>query len=313
MQDTRPVASTAFTLSGMLVLGVVDNTIPFLSGDTGLWLFHAMRSAMVVPMLVLAAALGLGVLRAQRPGPVVARNFFTGTALLIYFGCLAFLPIGIVVAGLFTAPIFVLLISVLFRGQKVGPFRWGAVVAGFGGVLLIVWPRDDTLNLLSFLPVVAGLFYAVGAVATRAWCEGEDALVMVMGYFLILGIYGLLGVLALTVWPQAAPAGPDGWLLRGWALPDGAVLFWTFVQALGSVVGVICLTRGYQLGEASFVAINEYALIVFASLFAWVIWGQVVGTAQIAGMALIVASGAVIALRSRAAQVTGPDPVRPEP
>ena len=136
---------------------------------------------------------------------------------------------------------------------------------------------------------------------------------MVMGYFLILGIYGLLGVLALTVWPQAAPAGPDGWLLRGWALPDGAVLFWTFVQALGSVVGVICLTRGYQLGEASFVAINEYALIVFASLFAWVIWGQVVGTAQIAGMALIVASGAVIALRSRAAQVTGPDPVRPEP
>lgn len=313
MQDTQPLRSTAFTLSGMLVLGLVDNTIPFLSSDTGLWLFHLLRSAMVVPLLVLAVVLGLGVLRARRPAAVLARNFFTGTALLIYFGCLAFLPIGVVVAGLFTAPIFVVLISVLVRRQKVGPFRWGAVMAGFAGVLLIVWPRGDGLSILSILPVVAGLFYAVGAVATRAWCEGEDALVMVLGYFLILGVYGALGVLALTIWPQAAPPGADGWLLRGWVVPDAGVLFWCFVQAFGSVVGVVCLTRGYQLGEASFVAINEYSLILFAAVFAWILWGQVVGPVEIAGMALIVASGAVIALRSRAAQVTAPDPVRPAP
>lgn len=313
MQETQPLRSTAYTLSGMLVLGFVDNTIPFLSAETGLWLFQALRSAMVVPLLALAALLGLGVLRARRPGPVLARNFFTATALLIYFGCLAFLPIGVVVAGLFTAPIFVLLISVLFRGQRVGPFRWVAVAVGFAGALLIVWPDEGGLTILSIFPVVAGLFYAVGAVATRAWCEGEDALVMVLGYFVILGIYGALGVLALTLWPQAAPSGPAGWLLRGWVLPDASVLFWTFVQALGSVLGVVCLTRGYQLGEASFVAINEYSLIVFAAVFAWFLWGQVVGPAEIAGMALIVGSGTVIALRSRAAQVVGPDPMRPEP
>jgi len=297
----------------MLVLGLVDNTIPLLSSDTGLWLFHLLRSMMVVPILAVAVALGLGVMRARNPGAVLARNFFTGTALLIYFGCLAFLPIGVVVAGLFTAPIFVLLISVLFRGQRVGPFRWVAVAAGFAGALLIVWPEEGGLSILSVLPVLAGMFYAVGAVATRAWCEGEDALAMVLGYFLILGLYGALGVLALTIWPQAAPAGADGWLLRGWVAPDAGVLFWCFVQAFGSVVGVVCLTRGYQLGEASFVAINEYSLIVFAALFAWILWGQVVGPVEIAGMALIVASGAVIALRSRAAQVTAPDPVRPAP
>lgn len=60
-------------------------------------------------------------------------------------------------------------------------------------------------------------------------------------------------------------------------------------------------------------AINEYSLIVFAAVFAWFLWGQVVGPAEIAGMALIVGSGTVIALRSRAAQVVGPDPERPEP
>ncbi|MBM1219982.1 DMT family transporter [Ponticoccus sp. SC2-23] len=313
MQDTQPLRSTAFTLSGMLILGFVDNTIPLLSADTGLWLFHALRSSMVVPLLALAALLGLGVLRARNPGAVLARNFFTATALLIYFGCLAFLPIGVVVAGLFTAPIFVLLISVLFRGQRVGPFRWFAVAAGFAGVLLIVWPDGGGLTILSIFPVVAGMFYAVGAVATRAWCEGEDALVMVLGYFLILGVYGALGVLGLTIWPQVAPPGPEGWLLRGWVAPDAGVLFWTFVQAFGSVVGVVCLTRGYQLGEASFVAINEYSLILFAAVFAWIMWGQVVGPVEIAGMALIVASGVLIALRSRAAQIASPDPMRPAP
>ena len=261
-QPTEPLRSTAFTLSGMLVLGLIDNTIPFLSPETGLWMFQALRTVMIVPILALAVLLGLGVLRARRPGAVMARNFFTGTALLIYFGCLAFLPIGIVVAGLFTAPIFVQLISVLFRGQKVGLFRWCAVVAGFAGALLIVWPGQGGVSLLSVLPVIAGMFYAVGAVATRQWCAGEDALVMSLGYFLVLGGYGVIGVVALTLWPQAAPPGPDGWLLRGWVVPNGTVLFWCALQALGSVVGVVCLTRGYQLGEASFVAVNEYALVV---------------------------------------------------
>ena len=120
MQDVQPLKSTAYTLGGMLILGAADNSIPNLSSETGLWLFQALRTAMIVPILALFAVFGLGVLRARRPARVLARNFFTGTALLIYFGCLAFLPIGVVVAGLFTAPIFVLLISVGFRGILYG-------------------------------------------------------------------------------------------------------------------------------------------------------------------------------------------------
>lgn len=300
MQDVQPLKSTAFTLAGMFILGAADNAIPHLSGETGLWLFQAGRTALVVPIMMVFAALGFGVLRANRPLWVMARNFFTGTALLIYFGCLAFLPIGVVVTGMFTAPIFVLLISVLFRGQTVGLWRWFAVVLGFAGAVLIVWPEEGGITVLSALPIVAGVFYAIGAVATRAWCDGEDALVMTLGYFLVLGVYGTAGVLWLTLWPVSPiPVGPEGWLVRGWLMPDGGVLFWTVVQAFGSSVGVLFLTRGYLLGEASFVAINEYSLIVFASVFAFMFWGQVLGPRELAGILLIALSGILIAVRSR--------------
>lgn len=298
MQTTFPRLSMIYTLTGMFVLGVADNLIPLVSDRSSLWLFHTSRTALAMPMLVVVAMLGFGTVRANRPFWVLARNFFTATALLIYFGCLAVLPIGIVVAGLFTAPIFVLIFSALFRAESVGIYRWLAVAVGFAGALLVVWPEDGALTWLSLLPIAAGVFYAIGALGTRAWCEGEDALVMAFAYFFILGIYGLIGLIVLTLAPIDAAVGAEGWVQRGYVTPDVTMIWVTLAQAVGSIIGVVLLTKGYQLGEASFVAINEYALIVFASLFAWIMWGQTLGTLALFGIALIILSGSIIALRS---------------
>ena len=298
MQTTDPKLSMICTLSGMFVLGIIDNLIPLISDRSSLWLFQVARSTATVPMLVALSLIGLGALRAIRPWHVLARNFFTGTALLIYFGCLAFLPIGVVVAGLFTAPIFVLILSVLFRGQTIGLWRWLAVAVGFTGAIMVVWPQDGDITALAFIPIIAGIFYAVGAIGTRAWCEGESALVMTFAYFAILGVYGLIGVAVLSIWPMDAPMGVDGWLHRGWVPLDTRMVWVTIGQAVGSIIGVGLLTRGYQLGEASYVAINEYSLIVFAAFFGWIMWGQTLGAVALVGVVCIVASGSIIALRS---------------
>lgn len=298
MQDTRPTLSTLCTLAGMFVLGVSDNLIVLVSETSSLWVFHAARSAVAIPLIALLALIGLGTLRAKRPWMVLARNFFTATALLIYFGCLAVLPIGVVVAGLFTAPIFVLIFSVLFRSEQVGLYRWMAVAIGFTGALLVVWPSDGALTWLSVLPILAGVFYAIGALGTRAWCEGEDVLTMTTAYFAILGFYGALGVVAVSVLVGDPATGADGWMQRGYVPPDTTMIWVTVAQAVGSIIGVVLLTRGYQLGEASYVAINEYSLIVFASFFAWLMWGQTLGLIALTGIALIILSGAIIARRS---------------
>ena len=294
-------------LAGMAALGLTDNFVPHISERGSLWQFHFIRSLMAFAVLFALVALGFGSLRAQRPLAVLGRSFFQAGAMLIYFGCLSVLPIGVVVAGLFTSPLFVVLISILFQGKRVGPFRWAAVVIGFVGALMVIRPDPSALDPVAFLPILAGLLYAVGAVATRAWCEGESTMTLTAGFFGMLGVFGLIGIFLVN---GAAPAGHDGFVLRSWGPLDAAMLFWFAVQAGGSLIGIALIFRGYQMGEASHVAVFEYSLLVFASFWAWVLWDQTVPALGLAGMVLIALAGSIIALRSNEPVASGrvPEP-----
>lgn len=289
-------------LAGMFALGVTDNFVPFISERGSLWQFHLLRTAMALPILIFVAYAVGGTLRPQKPLAVLGRSLFQAGAMLIYFGCLSVLPIGVVVAGLFTAPLFVVMISVVFQGKRVGVVRWAAVVLGFAGAMLVIRPDPAALNIVAFLPVVAGLLYAIGAVATRAWCEGESTLTLTAGFFAMLGVFGLIGVLSVGA---DAPAGHAGFVLRSWGPLDGAMLFWISVQAVGSLIGIGLIFRGYLLGEAGQVAVYEYALLIFASFWAWVLWGDTVGPVELSGMGLIAVAGIVISRRT-----ADPMPVR---
>lgn len=291
----RPGLAAASVVGGMATLGLTDNFVPYISETGSLWQFHMVRGVMAVLLLMIIAALGYGALRPKRASAVLARSLFPATAMLIYFGCLSVLPIGVVVAGLFTAPLFVLLISVVFQGKRVGPVRWCAVLLGFVGTLMVIQPDPGALDPVAFLPVVAGAFYAIGAVATRAWCEGESTLSLSAGFFGVLAIYGTIGVIIL---PAGGPEGFAGFSLRGWVPLTGAMWFWITVQAVGSILGIGLIFRGYLIGDASHVAVFEYSLLVFASFWAWVLWGQSVGLVAGLGMLMISAAGAVIVLRS---------------
>lgn len=293
--DMKPGAAALSVLAGMATLGLTDNFVPYISERGSLWQFHMLRSVMAFAILGGVVALGFGALWPKRLIAVVGRSLFQAGAMLIYFGCLSVLPIGVVVAGLFTSPLFVVLISIFFQGKSVGPFRWAAVALGFVGALLVIRPDPAALNLVSFLPIVAGLLYAIGAVATRAWCEGESTLTLTAGFFGMLGVFGVIGVLLM---PDAGPAGHAGFVLRSWGPLDASMLFWIAVQAVGSLIGIGLIFRGYQLGEASHVAVFEYSLLVFASFWAWVLWSQTVPPLGLSGMVLIAVAGIIIALRS---------------
>jgi drug/metabolite transporter (DMT)-like permease len=142
------------------------------------------------------------------------------------------------------------------------------------------------------------MLYAIGAVVTRLWCAAESTISLSAGFFGMLALFGAVGLMVL---PAGGPLGFDGFVLRGWVPLTGAMWFWISVQAVGSIIGIGLIFRGYLLGEAGYVAVFEYALLVFASFWAWVLWGQTVGPLALVGMALIAGAGAVIALRSDAA------------
>jgi drug/metabolite transporter (DMT)-like permease len=298
----RTLAAAGLILIYASFIGFTDNYVRVIAETAGLWQFHLSRSLMALLMLAVAGVvLGLR-LRPVRWGAVVARSSIHGLAMLIYFGALAFLPVAQVAAGLFTAPIFVLLISRFVYGHPIGPVRIVAVVVGFLGVMLVLGPEAmGGASLAALLPVVAGAMYAMGNIATREWCAGESAGTLLAGFFAALGLLGIVGLAVLSVWPLAAAEGAAGFVQRGLVWPQpGAFWLWTFVQAAGSLLGVGFMIRAYQLTEASRASVFEYVILPASAIWSWIIWGEVLTPLAILGMVLITAAGVMIALRARA-------------
>lgn len=294
-----PARGAALIVVAMAMMGLVDNFVVVVAETTGIWQFQVIRSTISLSLLALVAR-GLGWrLRPLRWRPVLARSAILSTALVIYFAALALLPIAEAVAGLFTAPIFILLLSACVYGERIGPLRVGAVLSGFAGVLLVLRPETGGVGPMNLLPVVAGAFYALAMVATRQWCTGETAQTLTFGFFAGMGIWGVIGLIALTLWPQPVPAGADGWVVRQWGDMASRAWLWTLAQAVVSLVAVALITRAYQLGDASFLAVFEYALLVFAVFWAAVLMAQAVDVVTAAGLGLILVSGALIAAPRR--------------
>ncbi|MWP39724.1 EamA family transporter [Rhodobacter sphaeroides] len=300
ISQDRTRAAAGFILLYAVVIGFTDNYVRVIAHEAGLWQFHLTRSVMALAILAaVAPALGLRLRPVDRRA-VAARSAIHGTAMLIYFGALAFLPVAQVAAGLFTAPIFVLVISRFVYGERIGPVRVLAVLTGFAGVLLVLGPEAMAgASFAAGLPVLAGLLYGMGNIATRAWCPQESAGTLLGGFFVALGVLGAAGLAVLALVSPPVPAGPDGFVMRGFVVPSQDFWFWTFVQAAGSLFAVGMMIRAYQAATASRVSVFEYVILPASAIWGWLLWDERLSPVAAAGMALIALAGIAIAMGSR--------------
>ena len=283
------------------VIGFTDNYVRVIAEEAGLWQFHFTRSCMTAVLLGLGVAIWGFRVKPRSWRAVVARSAIHGSAMVIYFGALAFLDVALVAECLFTAPIWVLLISRFAYGHAIGPVQVMAVALGFVGVILVLGPEAlGGASLAALLPIIAGALYALGNIATREWCGAESAQTLLAGFFGALGIIGALGMVALTLFSLEVPVGPDGFLQRGPVWASGEFYFWTFVQAAGSLIGVGFMIRAYQITDASRASVLEYVILPASAFWTWVIWGKGLEPLAVLGMVLIVAAGTLIALRAKA-------------
>ncbi|WP_417523097.1 DMT family transporter [Marinovum sp.] len=300
LPQTRPLAAAASMLGAMAVIGVIDNFVPTLAEEIGLWQFYLARLVLALPLVVLAARLGFGTVVPRRPWAVALRGALLAVSMMFYFGALSLMPIAQALSGLFTSPVFVLVITALALRQPIGPWRILAVSMGFTGILVVLSPDPTSLSIATFLPVLGGLFYALGAIATRTVCAGEDILAMLLAMFLAQGVIGVTGLTALAVLQPEVAEGAAGFVARGWVWPLSPLALWLLlIQSVFSVLGVGLLTRAYALGDASYVAVFEYSVFIFGPLAGFALYGHRVGWNEVAGIALIAAAGLVIVWRLR--------------
>jgi len=295
IEQTRLILAGVLVVTAMSMIGLVDNFIKYIGEDGSVWQFHASRSLIICMIVIIFSKVYHLNLRPKRIFPVAIRSLFGASSMIIYFSSLSFIPIAEAGAGLFTAPIFVLIVSSVYFNLKIGIWRILAVIIGFLGVILVLKPDLQDLSYFSILPVIAGFLYGMLGLTTRHLCPDESTEVLTLGFFVALGIFGALGLTYFTIFPVA---GGGTFLTKGLVWPTLNFNLVVIVQAIVSVIGVALITRGYQIADASYVSVFEYAFLLSAGFWGYILFGEILDFMALIGVVLIAAAGIIIILRA---------------
>ena len=204
----------------------------------------------------------------------------TGTlAIIALFIALREIPLADVVSLTFGGPIFVTLGSIFFLSEKVGIKRWLAVLIGFFGMLLIVKPAYEELNIYYIFPIIFCIFFACVALSIRSLSSTEPNYRIALYFSLLSMIVGLLT------------------LPFGWVMPNKFEFFLLIFTGLVGSVANILLTVSFRYAEASLVTPTKYLNLVFAILLGYFIWSEIPKVLTLVGAGLIIISSVIIFMR----------------
>lgn len=302
-----PGRGIAFILAAMFCISVNDMLIKSLSGGYPLHQIVLIRSiiGVAISFLFLSFEGGLAALRTGAPGLHGLRALLVVFANSAFYAALVAMPLATANALYFVAPLFVTLLSIPVLGERVGPRRLLAVLAGFGGVLVMLAPQfagtGDGPGWLAVLPMLAAAGYAAMSVLTRKLGQASPASA------LAIYLQSAFIVVSLVVFAVAG----DGrfaalveseslrFLLRPWVVP--APQDFLPLGGLGVLSGLIgySISQAYRSADASLIAPFEYVLLVFALGWGWAVFGEWPQPAVFAGAAIIIAAGIYLALRER--------------
>jgi len=164
---------------------------------------------------------------------------------------------------------------------------------GFAGALMLLQPEIQNLTAFSLMPLTAGLFYGLGMMLTRYWCSQESPLTLTLGIFLSIGLVGMAMLIVVSLWPG------DTYISVPWTAPSAVFLRLTLYQAIGAVIAVSLIAQAYRMGNPALIAVFEYSFLIFASLWAFLLWGSVTNGLSWLGIAVVVTSGVLMAVSSR--------------
>ena len=212
----------------------------------------------------------------KRPGLHLLRCLSGLIALVAIFIALRELPLATVVSISFAAPIFTTIFSIFLLSEKVGIFRWLAVLIGFIGILVITEPGISELNIYYIFPIIFCLGLSYVAITIRQLSTTEP--VWLISFYFSLSIT-LLSFLTI----------PGGWVMPSF----NHLILLTFIGLFGGVAN-LWLSQSYKFSEVSLVTPLKYLALVFAIIFGYFIWGEIPTIKTLIGAFLVIISTLII-------------------
>ncbi len=283
---------------------VNDAVIKFMAGGYALHQVVLIRSSIGLALILLVAMPLMGGrkhLRTKRLPLHLLRGSFVVFANMSFFLGLAAMPIADATAVFFVAPLIITGFSVIFLGEHVGARRWGAVVAGLVGVIIIIRPGTDSFQLAAFLPLIAAFFYAGLHIMTRHIGTSESALTMTIyiqvTFVVVSAMFGLF--LGDGKFAGSSSASLE-FLTRAWGSVDPGDLPLFLCLGIASTSGGLLISQAYRLCEAGLAAPFEYIALPLSITWGWLVFGEWPDLVAWIGIGLIIGSGLYMAWREAA-------------
>jgi drug/metabolite transporter (DMT)-like permease len=288
---------------GTLVITLQDPIIKALMGSYPVMEAVAIRSLVALPIFLVLLH-RMGGWRVAFDGSTrqaVVRALLFMVAYTTYFIAFPAMPLADVVALYFTAPLFVVLLSRPYLGERQSLSRWLAVLVGFAGALIVAQPGTGGIGWAALLPIIAAALYAFGQLMARRYGENTSATVLSFhqNWVYLVGAMTFSFIAA----PFAAAPGETGslaFLTRAWEVPDAKDLVLLALCGPIAVGGTILLTKAYREAPPGAVTPIEYMALIWDSLWGFLLFAEVPGPATIIGAALIIASGIFAVTRGAA-------------
>jgi drug/metabolite transporter (DMT)-like permease len=279
----RPLLALLIRLGAIAALATMSALIK-LASDRGIHLLEIMfwRQFITLPILLvwLWGVGNLAVLATKRPGRHFIRGLYGTIGMVLNFGAVIMLPLAEATTLNFTAPIWATVLSMILLKDKVGPWRWSAVVLGFAGILIIAQPGGGHIPLAGALVALGGAFMIALISIQIADLGRTEKPTTIVFYFALFSA----PITALSLPFVAQAHDTTGWLLL-------------LAIGISGSIGQLLLTAALRFGKVASVIVMDYSALFWATIYGFVLFGVLPPVSTWFGAPLVVAAGLTIAWR----------------
>ena len=216
---------------------------------------------------------------------ILARSVFGTLSLIVTFAAFAAMPMADTTAFLFTSSLMLPIFCVIFLHEKVGKYRWLAIIIGLCGAVVMAAPTGDVNTWGITLALSAAFLHAILGTLLRHLGKSESPETITF-YFLFTGV-------VLTMLPMP-------WIAT---VPQAEHIPWLIGLGLSGAAAQFCLSLAFKYAPASLVTIFNYTGIIWATLFGWFIWNDWPSWPIWIGGAVVILSNLFIVWREQRKQV----------
>jgi drug/metabolite transporter (DMT)-like permease len=194
-------------------------------------------------------------------------------AMLIFFYCIREMKLPVVVAITYTVPLFSSIMAYYYFNDRPGVQRVISIFIGFIGALIVIRPGFDGFTPLSLLMVVCSILWAISGILIKDLGKTEQPLIITfyLTFFMSLLTFPLL-------------------FIFGWVTPSFESTMWILGIAAASIILQYCLSKALSMADISFLYAFDYTRLIFTSLFAYLIFNEVVDAPTVVGSSIIIIS-----------------------